>query len=121
MIRRIINTTAILVALSAVGSGTAAYAQEAAPRSTVHGLSVGMHGSSTALTLIEDRSTSFGGGLGIAVGYGFNDRFALHSLTTGTFMSPSAQDGYILTHVDVEGRYSSAAGKAPGLPTRARR
>jgi hypothetical protein len=104
MRHRTIITAAVFTALSFAGADIGA--QEATQHSTVRGLSLGAHGTTTALTLVEDRSTSFGGGLGVSVGYGFNDRLAIHSLTTGAFMTPSGRDDYILTHVDVEGRFT---------------
>jgi opacity protein-like surface antigen len=104
MKHRIIAASATLVTF-ACATGNA-NAQEAAQRSTIRGLSIGVHGSTTALTLVDNRSTSLGGGLGVSVGYGFGDRFAIHALTTGAFMTPSDQDDYILSHVDIEGRYT---------------
>jgi len=81
---------------------------EEGPRTSPTGLSVGLFGSSASLTLVEDGSTSFGGGMGLSLGYGFTPGFALHASTSGALLKPSAGDSQLLGHVDLEARFTFA-------------
>lgn len=97
---------AALVIIGGFAAGSAPAAGQAPAASTVRGLSLGVFSTNTALHMTDASRTYFGGGLGISVGYGFSDRFALHFATEGSWMEPGRDDDYILTHVDVEGRYT---------------
>jgi hypothetical protein len=70
----------------------------------VKGLSLGVHGSTTAL---GRRDTSSTGGLSLGLGYGLTDRFAIHGATSGAWVDPSSdRDRFFVSHLDLEGRYS---------------
>ncbi len=94
-------STLFFTALPAAGQA------DAGPRSNPTGLSVSFHASSAALTLIDDRSTSFGGGAGVSLGYGFRPGFALHVSTSGAALNHPEGDHHLLGHVDVEARFAA--------------
>jgi opacity protein-like surface antigen len=87
----------------------------AAPGSTT-GLSVGLHASSASLSLVEDRSTTFGGGMSLGIGYGFTPRIALHVSTAGAVLRPSSEHRWLLGHADVEGRLNFTDGDRDWVP-----
>jgi opacity protein-like surface antigen len=94
---------AMILSLAAL---PAAAQMEEGPRAPTTGLSAGLFGSSASLTLVEDRSTSFGGGLGLSLGYGFTPGFGLHLSTSGAALKPSTGDTQLLGHLDLESRFT---------------
>lgn len=73
-------------------------------RSSVRGLSFGIHGATTAL---PRRNTLSGSGLSLAIGYGVTDRLAFQASTSGARIGASGnRDSFFQSHVDIEGRYS---------------
>lgn len=117
MPKRILITTAVLTAL-AFGS-TLAHAQEAStPPPILRGLSIGLHGSATALTLSGETRTELGGGLGIAIGYDFSNNLSIRYFSNTSFMAFPDWDYYFLTHRELEGRFTIGSGShslAPNL------
>lgn len=86
----------------------------AGTQSTVKGLSLGIHGATTALPRRDEPS---GSGLSLAIGYGVTDRFALHAATSGTWVSASGdRDSFFQSYSDVEGRYSFGSMRSRVMP-----
>lgn len=80
------------------------------------GLSLGVHASSASLSLVEDGSTTFGGGMSLGIGYGFTPRLALHASTSGAVLRPSGDDRWLLGHADLEGRLNFTDGDRGWVP-----
>lgn len=101
---RSVMFAAMLLAMPGAGAPLLAQASSPAP-SLGMGPSLGVHGTTAALSLDRDERPAFGGGLGVTAGYGFRNGLSLHSVTTGALMAPSGRDRYLLSHLDVEARY----------------
>jgi opacity protein-like surface antigen len=80
------------------------------------GLSLGVHASSASLSLVEDGSTTFGGGMSLGIGYGFTSRLALHASTSGAVLRPSGDNRWLLGHADIEGRLNFTDGDRKWVP-----
>jgi opacity protein-like surface antigen len=91
-------------------------AQSGAAPGTTTGLSLGLHASSASLSLVEDGSTTFGGGMSLSIGYGFTPRFSLHASTAAAVLRPSGEDRWLLGHADVEGRLNFSGGDRDWVP-----
>jgi hypothetical protein len=109
--------TAVLAASLTVSPRTAEAQSPSQPVGYgLKGLSVGVHGTVNGLTLTAERNTFFGGGLALAVGYGLTESFSVHSLTSAAWLLPSGRTNFLLSHVDLEGRYRFAGGSGPFAP-----
>jgi opacity protein-like surface antigen len=108
MIRNMIAVTGTVLALAA--AAPPALAQTDGPEgSSARGLSLGMYVSSASLFIVENRSTTYGSGIGLSVGYGVTDRFGLHASTSGAVLKPSASNIWLLGHADLEARWTFAS------------
>lgn len=101
MFRNMIVAGAVVAGVLTAGGVEAQEAQR-----TTKGLVLGAHTSSTAMVMTEDRSASYGNGLGVVVGWGVSERIAVHAVTQGAWMFPDNRDSYPLGHSDVELRYT---------------
>lgn len=86
-------------------------------RSETSGLMLNGHLNGSAVSVEDSDDIENGGGLGLAVGWGFSPSWMIYAAGDGASISGagSSQD-YSLGHFDLGIRYSFADPKAPGFP-----
>lgn len=109
---------ALATATALLGATTGASAQD---RSSTRGLLLGLHLGAAAVQLDEEGAggAENGGGLGLTLGYGFTDHFALLLRADGASINyeDDVEEGsYGLGNVDLGGRYSFGSAAAALRP-----
>ena len=98
------------LALAATLSGalvTAASAQVVEPRSKTSGVNIGLFLNGSAVQVEDSEEVESGGGLGLHLGYGFNQRIQLFARANMANIEGSDGSGnYDMAHFDLGVRYS---------------